>query len=347
MTLDRSQTRRGAELGVLLYGDDPMPRLAEVARSVEELGYDYLWIGDEKFNHDPFVSLAVMANATQHIVIGPCVTEPYARHPALIAMAMGSLDELCRGRLVLGLGPGGPGFPAMRTARPRPAIGVTEAVTIIRGLLAGETVNFSGQVLSFKGKLFFPTHPLPIFVAARGAQMLAAAGSIADAVIMGPFASSAGIAYASGVVRKGASDPARTLPSPRLVGRVDVCIGMNSREADEAVRPYVAMSLWNSYPNWGYITGSGVELSDEIREMVATSPYMDNRVANALPAEMLSAFAVCGDEAAVGKRLGEISGLVEQLIIHPIPTASYTKLDILKVVASMRRSTLAGSPTAH
>jgi 5,10-methylenetetrahydromethanopterin reductase len=346
MTLDPRASKKATELGVLLYGDDPMPRLAEVAHEVEVLGYDYLWIGDEKFNHDPFVSLAVMAHATERMMIGPCVTEPYARHPALIAMAMGSLDELCHGRLVLGLGPGGPGFSAMGTPRPHPATAVTEAVKIIRGLLAGESVDFSGRVLSFKGRLLFAAHPLPIFVAARGAQVLAAAGSIADAVIMGPFASPSGIAYASGVVGRGARDSSRTVP-PRLIGRVDVCIGSNLREAEEAVRPYVAMSLWNSYPNWGYITGSGVELSDRIRELVATTPYMDSRVASALPAEMISTFAVCGDEAEVETRLRELSRLVDQLIIHPIRTASYTKMEVLKAVAGMRQSMPAGSPAGN
>ncbi len=197
------------ELGLLHLGSRPANELPDFARRVEDLGYDALWMSDEKFYRDPFVSLAVAAQATTRLQLGTGVTEPYGRHPALIAMAMGTLAELCPGRCFIGLGAGGPGFPPMGVRRERPVQAVGEAIAILRGLLAGERVDVRGQVLSFRGgSLNFPTTPLPIYVAARGRRMLRTAGAIADGVVMAPFASAAALDHAIGLVRGGGAGPA-------------------------------------------------------------------------------------------------------------------------------------------
>jgi len=116
--------------GVLVYGDDPPNRLLELAGLAEDLGYDCFWHADEKFHRDPFVGLSLLAANTRRLQLGVCVTEPYARHPALIAMAIASLAELAPGRMVLGLGAGGSGFPAMGVVREHPSTALREAVGI-------------------------------------------------------------------------------------------------------------------------------------------------------------------------------------------------------------------------
>src|SRR5579859_774461 len=164
------------ELGLLLLPERPVPQLVERARRAEALGYDAVWVADEKFYRDPWVVLSAIALATEKVRLGTGVTEPYARHPGLLAMAAATLAELAPGRVVLGLGAGGPGFPPMGVERRHPARAIPEAVAIVRSLLAGERVDFAGEVMSFRGgSLNFETRELPIYVAARGRRMLAAA----------------------------------------------------------------------------------------------------------------------------------------------------------------------------
>src|SRR5688500_3233121 len=108
----------------------------------EAEGYADFWYSDEKFYRDPWVGLTLAALESRAIRLGPGVTEPYARHPARLAMAIASLDEVAGGRAVLGIGAGGTGFPPMGIERRKPAVALREAVAVIRALLAGETVTY-------------------------------------------------------------------------------------------------------------------------------------------------------------------------------------------------------------
>ncbi len=330
-----------AELGVLLLGEHPMPALRTLATRIEDLGYAYLWIADEKFYRDPFVSLAVAAEATRHIQLGTAVTEPYARHPALLAMAMATVAELAPGRCILGLGAGGPGFPPMGVQRRAPATALHEAIAIVRGLLANQRVSLDGEVLSFHGgSLNFEARPMPVYVAARGRRMLRAAGAIADGVIMAPFASDRAVEYATALVREGAgasADARRAAglaPTPRLIARVDVSIAAERDQARRAVRYFVALPVWVSYPDWGYVEALGITLPERLRSLIARREYGDiAAAADLLPDEMVDHFAVAGTEAEVGEQLARLARRVDQVIIHPVAPEGSTVDNVIAGVA--------------
>src|SRR5919109_1211303 len=101
------------EYSVGLPPANPVAELLQVAEEVERLGYRYLWVNDERLERDPFTVLPAIAQRTERIRLGPGVTNPYSRHPALIATAMATLDELSGGRTVLGLGAGGTNHRAL------------------------------------------------------------------------------------------------------------------------------------------------------------------------------------------------------------------------------------------
>jgi 5,10-methylenetetrahydromethanopterin reductase len=326
------------ELGLLLLPDRPVPELARLASLAEELAYDVLWVADEKFYRDPWVVLAAAAGATSRIRLGPGVTEPYARHPALIASAMASLEELCPGRSVVGLGAGGPGFPPMGVERRRPAAAMADAVAILRGLLAGRRVDHEGAVLSFRGGSlsFRPRYEPPVYVAARGRRMLAAAAVCGDGVIMAPFASREAVTRAGAVVRSAARAAGR--PAPHLVARVDVCVAQDPDAARRAVRRFVALPLWVSYPDWGYAEGLGVRLPDGLRDLMARRDYRDLEAAGELlPGEMLEHFAIAGAEAEVERRVTELLPLVDQLLVHPVPAPGDSRERLMERVAALWR----------
>ena len=93
-------------IGVLSLAAYPHRELMRTVQRAEELGFGAFWYADERFYHETYVGLTACALATSRIRLGPGVTDPYSRHPALTAMAVGSLDELSGGRAVLGFGAG-------------------------------------------------------------------------------------------------------------------------------------------------------------------------------------------------------------------------------------------------
>ena len=80
---------------------------AACAKRVESAGWDGLVIYDsQNLNGDCYVALALAASATRRIGLGPGVTNPVTRHPAVTASAIASIHELSGGRAVLGIGRG-------------------------------------------------------------------------------------------------------------------------------------------------------------------------------------------------------------------------------------------------
>src|SRR2546425_10316476 len=111
----------------------------------EATGYDDLWLADERFFREAYACLTLCALRTRRVRLGPCVTDPYTRHPALTAMAIATLDEISGGRAALGIGAGVSGFRELGVDPARSAVAVREAVELIRRLLAGETVTAKGR----------------------------------------------------------------------------------------------------------------------------------------------------------------------------------------------------------
>src|ERR671930_2187522 len=126
--------------GLLLLPTYTSDRLAALAQLAERTGYDFLWIADERFFREVYASLTLCALRTKRVRLGPCVTDPYSRHPALTAMAIATLDEIAEGRVALGIGAGVSGLRELGIDGSRSATAIREAIELIRRLLAGETV---------------------------------------------------------------------------------------------------------------------------------------------------------------------------------------------------------------
>ncbi len=86
------------------------PKIGEVAKIVEESGFDNLWLVDESPSPpytDVFVNMCEAVRVTKTMKVGSALCNPYTRHPALIAVGMASLNELAPGRIITCIGAGG------------------------------------------------------------------------------------------------------------------------------------------------------------------------------------------------------------------------------------------------
>lgn len=162
-------------------------RLVELAELAEELGYSRVWVPDEGLaSRDVFVTMAAMAQATSTIKIGTGIVNPYSRHPALIASAIATIDELSGGRAFLGYGAGGSlTLGPLGIDRPRPLRHVRDAIKASRRLFNGETVDMHTETLNLsQAKLSVSRSDLEIWFAGRGPRMLKQAGELADGVLL-------------------------------------------------------------------------------------------------------------------------------------------------------------------
>jgi probable F420-dependent oxidoreductase len=165
---------------------------AAKAREIEALGFATLTVPDHLADYfSPMLAALSAGQATTRLRVGTNVLNNDLRHPVLLAREAATLDLLTNGRLQLGLGAGslkaeydqaGLNFDrgAMRVER------LAEAVIIIKALLRGETVTFSGLHYRVTGHTVGPLpvqrpHP-PILIGGNGPRLLALAAREADIV---------------------------------------------------------------------------------------------------------------------------------------------------------------------
>jgi len=173
-------------IALRLHGGLSARACVEQAGAAERAGLSAVWFAENPFNRGVLPAMAACALATSAIRIGIGVFNPFNRHPTLIAMEMGALDELSGGRAMLGIGAG---IKVGQIGLPceRPIAAVRDAIQIVRPLLRGEEVDYAGKVFSAaKVRLEFPPcrAGMPIFMAAVGDQALGLCGELADGLMI-------------------------------------------------------------------------------------------------------------------------------------------------------------------
>ena len=162
-------------------------QILECSKKLNILKPDTVWIpetwGMENFS---MLSLACMENKFSKI--GSSIINIYSRSPSLIAMGAATVDTISNKRLVLGLG---------TSTKPliedfhgdkfeKPVKRMKEYVEIIRLILTGKTINYSGEIFSLKDFSLLikpPRNIIPIYLAAVNQKMVELAWEIADGVI--------------------------------------------------------------------------------------------------------------------------------------------------------------------
>ena len=98
-----------------------------MAREADRAGLDAVWIGDSvvwKPRLEPLTTLAYLAAITSRVRLGTAVLLPALRQPVVLAQLIANVDQISRGRLVLGLGVGWSlsGLSSITSCRRSPAL---------------------------------------------------------------------------------------------------------------------------------------------------------------------------------------------------------------------------------
>ena len=149
-------------------------------RLAESVGFDHIGVADsQSLFRELIVSLTVAAMDTERVHLGPSVTNPLTRHPAVLASAIASLNELSGGRAFLGIGTGDSAILNLGL-RPARLATLREYIAALRSFMAGEPGEYRGR----EGHVSWIREPAPIMMSAEGPRTLRIAGEIADRVMI-------------------------------------------------------------------------------------------------------------------------------------------------------------------
>lgn len=169
------------KFGIEFVPQIPLDELVSLVKLAEDVGFEYAWITDHYNNKNVYETLALIASATETIKMGPGVTNPYVRSPAISASAIATIDEISEGRATFGIGPGDKAtFDALGIEWTKPVSTIKAAIADINTLLSGGKTE-AGAALG--GAKAVQEH-IPIYMGAQGPKMLETAGEIADGVLI-------------------------------------------------------------------------------------------------------------------------------------------------------------------
>jgi probable F420-dependent oxidoreductase len=281
-----------------LWQDRPAAENMEIAVNADRLGYPELWIG-EMATYDAFAFATAAGFATNQIAlsIGPLAVA--VRTPVTMAMGIASVADLTGRQTGLALGASSTVVVEQwhGRARARTARQLDETAQIVRGLLAGEKVDFTGETASCRGyRLRLDAVDCPLTVAAFGPAAVRVAARRADRMLLNMVTP-----HSLGRLRTelAAEAAAAGRPVPRLVVWLTCAVDPEPAAVQQLLHAIV-----------GYLAAPGyAEMISEagFAELVAfarTRPHPRDLLA-AMPAELVAAIGLVGEETAIADRLEE------------------------------------------
>jgi len=165
------------------------PEYLAMARAAEEVGLESIWLGDHLLYRDDgreergplevWTLLSAIAAVTERVTLGPLVACASFHPPGLIAKMAATVDDVSRGRLVLGLGAGWneTEYRAFGLPYDHRVSRFEESFEIVRRMLAGERVTLDGRFWQADDLVLMPPpgRRIPLMIGSNGPRMLSIA----------------------------------------------------------------------------------------------------------------------------------------------------------------------------
>jgi probable F420-dependent oxidoreductase len=294
------------------------PSLSDIgprARELEQLGYDGLLTAET--GHDAFLPIALAAEHTERIELATGIAVAFARTPMVLAYTANDLQQMSKGRFVLGLGSQIKPHIEKRFSMPwsHPARRMREYILALQAIWSAWNEQ---TPLKFEGEFyrhtlmtpFFAPPPNPfgapkVFLAAVGAKMTEVAGEVADGIIIHGFTTERYVkevtmpAIARGLLASG-----RDRSSFQVSGPLFVVTGTNDEEfatAAQGVKQQIA--FYGSTPSYRGVLdlhGWG-DLQTELNGLSKQGRWVE--MGELIDDEILQTFAVVAGPEGVGAEL--------------------------------------------
>jgi len=175
-------------LGLLLGMGKDWRRSIEQVRMAEDLGYELVASG-EAWGPSVIPWLTLVAANTTRMKLGTAILNCFSRSPAVLAQEFSMLDQISGGRAALGLGSSGAyvieHFHGLKFDRPLQRM--RETVEIFDKLIAGEKLQYEGEIFrlkrGFQLEYARPRNKIPVYIAAITPKSIQQTAEIADGII--------------------------------------------------------------------------------------------------------------------------------------------------------------------
>jgi probable F420-dependent oxidoreductase len=299
------------------------------ARRAEELGFDALW--SMEAGNDGFLPLALAAEHTRRIKLGPSVAIAFPRSPMAMAYTAWDLAALSQGRFVLGLGTQVKGHIERRYGMKweAPVSKLREYVLALKAIFkcwaeGAKRLAFQGKYynLSLMTPFFAPrphAYRIPIYLAGVNEHILRLAGEHCDGLHAHPFTSAKYLReFLIPHIEEGLSKAGRTRRDFAIFATAFVILGRNQEEIERAkagVRQQIAFyASTRTYKvvldmhGWGDITY-------QLNELAAKGDWAS--MPTLITDEMLDIYAVTGNYDNIADKMQErFGGLLDRVAFY-------------------------------
>lgn len=306
-----------------------LPRIAEIARAAEALGFAAIWTSETK--HDSFLPLVLAAEHTERIAIGTSVAIAFSRSPMVTAQTAWDVQDFSGGRLLLGLGTQVKAHIERRFGMPwdAPVARLRDYIGALRAIWQAFQTN---GPLDYRGPFYQHTlitpffnpgpilHPdIPIYIAGVNTGLARLAGETCQGLHIHPFHTPRYIdTLVRSAVAEGAASASRAIGDVDLATSVFVITGRSERavtEQREKMRAQIA--FYASTPTYRVVleTHGWAPIGERLGRLAATRRWAD------MPAlitdEMLQTFAVeaAPDELGAAIR-SRYHGLIDRVALY-------------------------------
>ncbi len=248
-------------VGLCFDGFYSIHEMIELAQLADDSGMESIWMSDHLCFRDSLTTSMALLAKTKSIKVAPAPMSPYSRHPIISAMSIATMEEFAPGRVIASPGTGN--AAALKEAgmeSPRPLRTMREYVDILRRFLAGETVNFRGEMFQVNGAKmgFHPSRAIKMYLTAVRPLMLQLGGEIGDGVLLSAGCAPGYIARCVAEIDKGAQRGGKPLSQCDVAGFITTAVADDRREAIEASKMFIAYIFRNKHHADNIRMGGGV-----------------------------------------------------------------------------------------
>jgi 5,10-methylenetetrahydromethanopterin reductase len=309
----RGEEMTSGMVGVELTPELPAEEVGNLAATAERAGLDAAFVSHHYNNRDEFVALAVAAQQTAELLLGPGIANPYETHPVTLASRMATLDELADGRGVFGVGPGDRSTLANLGYDHDDALRrVLETMRVARQLWAGERVDHDGTFEAVDAGLNYDARSMPVYVGAQGPHMTRMAAKHADGVLYNG-SHPRDIAWASDRVAEGVADRPDRRGEFDFAAYASVSVARDGERAREAARPPVAFIAAGAPPPVLARHDIDRERAEQIGEAIGSGEF--ETAFGAVTDRMLDAFCIAGTPETVTDRIERILETADSIVL--------------------------------
>jgi probable F420-dependent oxidoreductase len=245
----------------------------------EALGYEGLWVQEQILGDvpllEPVTLLTYAAALTSKAHLGTSVLITVIRNPVQLAKSLASLDQLSNGRLIVGVGVGGPHVPeaVFGVSSERRGRRFIEGLQVMKALWTQPRAEMAGEFWRFADVAMEPKpaqkpHP-PLWFGARDAVALKRAARLGDGWMGAGSTASADFIKQAELLR-GFLDEAGRVPAKFMISkRVYLAIDNDRARGERRLRDWFGMRYKNAdMASRVSVWGNRAECIDKLGELV-------------------------------------------------------------------------------